>query len=73
MIWRNMRCVLTIVCSVLFLKVVLGDDGLCGIEPPKEGEACSGSGSSSEGSKKTEEVYEKVVFKDYPEEEKEIW
>ncbi len=67
--------VFTVFCS-LFL-FVFGDDGLCGIEPPKDGKSCSGSdtGSSiSATTKKIEDtIYEKLVFEDYPENETETW
>ncbi len=36
------------------------DDGLCGIEPPKEGESCSGGGSDK---KETDKNLEPNVFK----------
>ncbi len=53
-------------------ELVLCDDGLCGIEPPKEGESCSGTPSDSE---KAEETVLNYEFEEKPmtEEEKEIW
>ncbi len=62
---------------ILFLTLVAGDDGLCGVEPPKDGSSCSGSGSVSSGNaieKKIEnEIFEKLVFDDFPENETELW
>lgn len=54
---------------------VIGDDGFCGIEPPKEGASCSGSKPIDSGSSKNIEnlIIEKLVYDDFPENETEIW
>lgn len=60
------------ICLIfLLVDVARSDDGLCGIEPPKEGESCSGASSE-------EKEEEKVMKYDYEEkpmtqEEAEIW
>lgn len=53
-----------------FVYVTYCDDGLCGLEPPKEGESCSGSKEETEEPKVLQYEYEE---KPITEEEKEVW
>ena len=60
----------TLFCSLIYF--INCDDGLCGLEPPKEGESCSGAKEESDETKDT------VLKYDYEEkpltaEEEEIW
>ena len=53
-----------------FVYVTYCDDGLCGLEPPKEGESCSGAKEENEEAKVLQYEYEE---KPMTEEEKEVW
>ena len=70
---------LTILFSVLLLgDFAVGDDGLCGVEAPKDGGSCSSSGGAASSTSRTsqqieDKIYEKLVFEDYPENETDIW
>ena len=67
-----MRLTLTFHSFILFLSLVKSDE-LCGLEPPKAGETCSGSTSAE-----TEAGEEKIYKYDYEEkpmtqEEADVW
>ena len=70
---------LTILFSVLLLgDFAVGNDGLCGVEAPKDGGSCSSSGGAASSTSRTsqqieDKIYEKLVFEDYPENETDIW
>ena len=71
---------LLVACSTLFLWTrVSGEGGFCGVEPPKDGKSCSGTPTGLSNSKKAKEkeiedaVVEKLVYRDFPENETEIW
>jgi len=70
------QIIFRIILVSLTFTIAKGDNELCGIEPPKEpGGTCSGSKSTKSDDKKqiNNEVFEKLVFDDYPENETEIW
>ena len=60
--------------ALAFLTLAKADDGLCGIEPPKEGESCSG-GADSTDDKGEEDKILRYEYEEKPmtEEEKEVW
>ena len=69
---------LLVACSTLLLwTCVSGEGGFCGLEPPKDGKSCSGtpSGLSKKATEKQIEdaVVEKLVYRDFPENETELW
>ena len=51
-----------LIVSIFLISKVFCDDGLCGLEPPKEGESCGGA--ASEGEEETEDYAIKIVFKE---------
>ena len=61
--------------SILFIAFFTKancDDGLCGIEPPKAGESCSGKIEEND-TNKTEPITYDYVEKELSEKEKEMW
>jgi hypothetical protein len=70
---------LSLVLLVIFCDFANCDDGLCGIEPPKAGETCSGGDTEGDSDEKGKGADKSGVLKyDYEEkpmtpEETEIW
>ena len=57
---------------ITFFTKTYCDDGLCGIEPPKAGESCSGKVDEMDANK-TEPITYDYVEKTLSDEEKEMW
>lgn len=60
---------------IFLIESVVCDDGLCGIEPPKEGESCSGSSSTTDDEEASKDSILKYDYEEklMTQEEKDIW
>lgn len=71
----RLKLSVTTICLFLLLgDFARSDDGLCGIEPPKEGESCSGASSGDDSNSEEEKVL-KYDYEEKPmtQEEAEVW